>query len=294
MARHAETASLVRAASAKPLYAGLDGIGAAFARSIRALLTEWMPSPPEIIVSKSQAESFPAWGGQQAAFVAFCRFRLSPLKGEMLIAIPPALVARLVECHYGGLGDGVFDRDALSLAELRFLDRLGARLTDIIAASWAPIMEVDPLYIGNCAELSALAFGKEAQDILVQSLRLGGESLGTATIEIIYPDAMLRPVKALATGANAGKQDDDPLWRTRMSESVMQAHLPLRTIFARTELPLKQLLTLKSGDLIPICLPNHIPVTVSGRIFAEATVGESNGRASIRIEALKEGIAPHD
>ncbi len=294
MARQAEAASLVRVAPEKPHYAGLDGIGAAFARGIRTLLSEWMPSPPEIAVSKSQAENFPAWRARQATLVAVCRFRLSPLKGEMLIAIPPVLVTQLVECHYGGVGEQILERGALSTAELRFLDRMGGRLTDMIAASWASIMEVDPHYIANCTEPSALVFGKGAQDILVQSIQLSGELLGTATIEVIYPDTMLRPVRALATGVIGGKPDGDPLWRARMSESVMQAHLPLRTIFARTELPLKQLLTLQSGDLIPICLPNHVPVAVGGRIFAEATVGESNGRASIRIEALKEGMTRHD
>ena len=63
---------------------------------------------------------------------------------------------------------------------------------------------------------------------------------------------------------------------------------------ASEELPLGRLLNLKAGDVIPICLPSHIPVTVAGRLFAQGTVGEANGRAAICIEKIEQGSLTYE
>ena len=53
-------------------------------------------------------------------------------------------------------------------------------------------------------------------------------------------------------------------------------------------------LTLQPGDIIPVCLPNLVPVTVAGRVFARGSVGESNGRTAIKIERIEEGSASYE
>ena len=52
------------------------------------------------------------------------------------------------------------------------------------------------------------------------------------------------------------------------------------------------LLALRPGDVIPISLPQHIPLTVAGRLFAHGTLGEADGRAAIRISRIEPHLLP--
>ena len=43
------------------------------------------------------------------------------------------------------------------------------------------------------------------------------------------------------------------------------------------------------GDIIPLTMPRHVPVTVAGRSFAVGSIGEANGNAAIMIEHIEKG-----
>ena len=54
---------------------------------------------------------------------------------------------------------------------------------------------------------------------------------------------------------------------------------------------LQRLLTLAVGDIIQVPMPRQIPVTIGGRLFAQGSVGEANGRTAIKIESIQQGKA---
>ena len=93
-----------------------------------------------------------------------------------------------------------------------------------------------------------------------------------------------------------GQDPQGPVEFDALIDAVMQVHLPVRSIFARPQVPLAKLLSLRAGDVIPVCLPDFLPVTVAGRQFAHGTVGEAGGRAAIKInsiESLQKGLPHH-
>ena len=97
----------------------------------------------------------------------------------------------------------------------------------------------------------------------------------------------LRPIEALRSLPESETAPaTDAVWRDRLEQAVMQVRLPIRSVFARPELSLDKLLALKPGDIIPILMPRHVPVSISDRLFAHGSVGESNGRTAIKIESL--------
>ena len=69
---------------------------------------------------------------------------------------------------------------------------------------------------------------------------------------------------------------------------MLNVHLPVRSVIARPEISLETLFRLSPGDIIPIILPQTVPVIANGRVLARGSIGEANGRAAIRIEQLEE------
>jgi flagellar motor switch protein FliM len=290
-----ESTSLIRGDGEAQVLPGLVPIGDRTARGIRTKVTEFCPFFPHIAPENAEWMTFAEWRARQFEISVTAKFKIRPLKGQMLIVIPIRLVSQLVDCFYGGDGSNANERAELSKAEICFVERMGDSLVDVIAAAWADVTALTPSLVGIETDMSQLAFLKDADQVIAQTLTLTGNPFGTVRIDCVYPAAALRSVKALSENRSGEEPNAlDTIWRERMRDAMMQVSLPVRTIFARTELPLTRLLSLQTGDLIPICLPNRIPMTVGGLTFAEATVGESNGRASIRIEKLEQGFASHD
>ena len=74
-----------------------------------------------------------------------------------------------------------------------------------------------------------------------------------------------------------------------MNKALRDVRLPVRSVLARPEISLVKLLSLEVGDIIPLTMPRHVPVTVAGRSFAVGSIGEANGNAAIMIEQIEKG-----
>ncbi len=282
--------SLLRARDDSPVFPGLDRIGERLARGLREVIRAAGSSGASVVRGASMLKSFGTWRAEQPVFGALCRYQLAPIKGSMLIAIPPALIIRMVDFFYGGTGDVSFARAEFTAAETRYTSRFAEQCLPLLTAAWADVVTLSPQLSAVETDIASAKLGKDVDLVLIQpfAVKIGsGEAL---SLSCVYPVAALRPIAALSdTPVGEGAAPADPVWRDRLSDAVLEVRLPMRSIFARPELPLAQLLALKAGDVIPVCLPNHIPITVAGRLFAQGTVGESGGRAAIKIEKMEQG-----
>jgi flagellar motor switch protein FliM len=290
----AQSASLVRPVEDAQGFPGLTPIGELLARGCQSLIAGFGIGNPIVSSQGATLKTFNDWRAGQHQPVGVCKYNIKPMSGMMMAALPTAFISQLVDGFYGGTGEAKAARAELSGAEARFLERLGAMLIETLTTAWAETTPLGPAFAGAETDLTRTGIARNKDMIAVQTLSIKGPPFGETYIECIYPVSVLRSIKALALSpATETAPLTDTAWRTRMKQAVLQVHFPIRTIFARTELPLNTLLALQTGDMIPICLPNFIPVTIGGRTFAEATVGESNGRASIRIETLEQGLLTH-
>ena len=94
-------------------------------------------------------------------------------------------------------------------------------------------------------------------------------------------------VEAL-TGAKVSADEEhlDPVWQSRIARRMRDIRLPARTVLARPNLSLADLMELKVGDVIPVTIGRALPLIVGNRIVAHGTIGEQDGRAAFQIEKL--------
>jgi flagellar motor switch protein FliM len=287
--------SLLRKRDDAPAFPGLDRIGERLARGVRGLIAAAGGAQASITRGQYTLKSFGAWREEQDAFGALCRYQLTPIKGDVLMAIPPALIVQMVDLFYGGTGNISFMRSEFTAAESRYATRFAERCLPLLTAAWADFATVNPVLAGVETDIAHAKLGKDGDLVLVQPFTVKISSGDALTIIWVYPVAALRPIVALSDAPEPENiTPADPIWRDRLSDAVLEVRLPMRSIFARPELPLGQLLSLKAGDVIPVCLPNHIPITVAGRLFAQGTVGESGGRAAIKIEKIEQGTLRYE
>jgi flagellar motor switch protein FliM len=282
-------ASLIRQPQEGGSFPAMDRVAQRLARGLSDYFASFDGCEPVVKPATSQVTGYADWLSAHSGDV------LIPLRlGRKLsvqVAAPMPMLLGMVDAFYGGTGAPGEQHDELTSAELRFAERLGGRLVTIMTAAWAGLEPVKPELgaVTLAAQATPLCAG--AEPVLVQSFAIADAPFAKGQIACVYPLAAVRAVAGSAgqDGLQVGGEADAD-WSARINTAALNVRLPVRTIFARPEISFARLLSLKTGDIIPLLLPQHVPVTVAGRQFALGNIGEANGRAAIKIEKMQEGF----
>lgn len=280
---------LLRKTEATHHFPALDATANQFSRSLRDLIRALGAPSIQVERERSVQMHFLEWL-HDATPAIYWRFHVPALKGPLMIAGSRHLVLQLVDIFYGGKGQLVKDRDDLTDAEERFAARLGRDMALQLAAAWRDKIQLEPELDIVTADPSKLTPPRGGDDLVVQRFTIKGAPLDGRTIICAYPLAAMRGIAAaepiIEPFAEASK---DPVWSATLNKAVRNVRLPVRSVLARPEIPLVKLMALEVGDIIPLTIPRHVPVTVAGRRFATGSIGEANGNAAILIEHIEEG-----
>ena len=235
----------------------------------------------------AETVSFADWTAATAPAI-FWRYHAPPLKGPVLLAAPRPLLLQLVDIFYGGKGALSAEREELTDAEDRFAARLGRDMGLQLAAAWGDKLSLEPELDCVTCDPAKLAAVRADDELFVQRFVLRGAPFEGRTIACAYPLAALRGV-AGAEPAPELPGAANPVWAGALNKALREVRLPVRSVLARPEISLVKLLALEVGDIIPLGMPRHVPVTVAGRSFAVGSIGEANGNAAIMIEQIEKG-----
>ena len=279
---------LLRRAADGYAFPALEGVANQFARSLRDLIRAL--GAPAIQIERSGAEqvSFAEWSAAAAPAI-FWRYHAPPLKGPVMLAGSRSLLLQLVDIFYGGRGQLAAEREELTDAEDRFAARLGRDIGLQLAAAWRGKLAIEPELDCVTADPAKLAAVRADDELFVQRFTLRGAPFEGRTIMCAYPVAALRGIAGdeLLPDMQAGGAD--PAWAGALDKALRDVRMPVRSVLARPEISLVKLLALEVGDIIPLTMPRHVPVTVAGRSFALGSIGEANGNAAIMIDHIEKG-----
>jgi flagellar motor switch protein FliM len=279
---------LLRRAADGYAFPALEGVANQFARSLRDLIRAL--GAPAIQIERSGAEqvSFAEWSAAAAPAI-FWRYHAPPLKGPVVLAGSRSLLLQLVDIFYGGRGQLAAEREELTDAEDRFAARLGRDIGMQLAAAWRGKLAIEPELDCVTADPAKLAAVRADDELFVQRFTLRGAPFEGRTIMCAYPVAALRGIAGDELLPEAQGNGADPVWAGALDRALRDVRMPVRSVLARPEISLVKLLALEVGDIIPLNMPRHVPVTVAGRSFALGSIGEANGNAAIMIEHIEKG-----
>ena len=286
----ARPSTLVRQHDEPTEYPGLDDIGRKMTRIFADLLAA-TGANAAVGAGSSNVVALGEWREHNKGPVVVARFRVDPFNSHVSLALSQTFLTRLVDCFFGGHGEADPGRRPLSASEESYFVRWARALEELMPSAWVPHANLSVTLVEQNGAHSDNVSGADAARMVVHAFPVTLEHGAKGHIDLLYPTSLLAGIPSLAAAA---VQEDaappaDSAWQARLHDAVLQAHFPLRAVFARIELPLARLLTLQPGDVLPICLPKQVPVTVAGRHFAMATVGEASGRTAIKIERLEKG-----
>lgn len=278
------------AARPTPTLPAIDRLNERMVRRLRDVIEPFARAKPKIGAAPTLVRKFADWQAEQPEFTSLSLYNFKPMKGPILLKIEPEFVSRLVDAFYGGSGTVTTRRTReFTGTEESLLGRLATDLIDALAEIWAEIVPIRASLRARETNIGFATLAKPDEAVAVSQFTIQPWPGESATIEFLYPLAALRSVEA----ALAAKTPDDvgqrnAEWRARLDSALGEVRVEARTVLARPELSLSELMNLQAGDVIPVSLPAQVPLIVEGRRIAIGAVGEHDGRAALRIERVEQ------
>jgi flagellar motor switch protein FliM len=268
----------------------IDRLGERFVRRLRDVIEPFARIKPKVSTEPVTVRGFAEWQAEQPEFVSLSLYAFRPMKGAILLKIDPEFVSRLVDAFYGGSGAQAPRRAReFTATEESLLGRLCEALIGALAEGWAEILPVRPQLRARETNAGFAGLAKADEMVALARFTIMPWPGISSVVEIVYPVAGLRSIEPeLAAKSHEDVTAKTGEWRERLGSAVGEVRIEARTVLARPELSLSELMQLQAGDIIPVSLSKHVPLIVAGRRIALGTVGEHDGRAALKIEKMEQ------
>jgi flagellar motor switch protein FliM len=260
-----------------------------FARALQSALSGMLLRPVETRLAGVHQLPLGEFVASQPHPAVLILLSAEPLEGSFLLAINPAIAYPLLERLLGAGRVAAPQRDrALSPLEWNVADALTARLLDLLAEAWAPLVPAKFKVLRRESDPLALKFDSANEPSVAVTLEVVmGDQRGT--LELVFPSLAVEPhfPKMLsATGFTAPKEggpgrEEAISKRLGPAEVELGVHLPVES--ARLE----DLEKLSPGDLLVTNHPHSglVVVTVEGRKKFVARLGSLKDRKAVKVIA---------
>ena len=213
--------------------------------------------------------------------------RFKPLRGTGLIVFEPTLVFAIVDNFFGG--DGRYptriEGREFTATEMRVIQLMLKQTFTDLREAWGPVMNVDFDYINSEINPHFANIVSPREYVVVSRFHVELDS-GGGDIHITLPYSMLEPIRELLdAGIQSDRNDRDESWAIMLREQLDTAEVELSSVLAKRRMSLRELTSLKIGDVLPIEMPKQVPLCVEGIPVFTGEFGVSNDRNAIKITA---------
>jgi flagellar motor switch protein FliM len=267
----------------------LEMIYEKFARQLRTTLSGVLRRGAAVDLTRVESLRYADWTAELPQRCGMHLVKVRPLHGTALFVLPPRLVYLFVDSYFGGRADEEHieerteQRREISQAELRVTRLVIERIARDLEGAWAPVykialehagVETNPLFASIASPLERIIAARFA----VQLGGLKGE------LSFVIPYSMIEPIRALLdNGLLSEHSDMDRRWRDRLIENLLGVSLELRGTLVETVVPVRRILTMKPGDVIPIDIPKQLPIDLEGATLFRGALGGARGRKALKI-----------
>ncbi|WCE03727.1 flagellar motor switch protein FliM [Pseudoxanthomonas sp. JBR18] len=211
--------------------------------------------------------------------------KFKPLRGTGLIVFEPTLVFSVVDNFFGG--DGRYhtriEGREFTATEMRVVQLMLRQTFADLKEAWSPVMDVEFEYINSEINPHFANIVTPREYVVVCRFHVELEG-GGGEIHITLPYSMLEPIRELLdAGIQSDRVDRDESWNIMLREQLNSAEVTLSSVLARKQLSLRELTSLKVGDILPIELSPQVPLCVEDVPLFTGEFGISRGQNAIKI-----------
>lgn len=275
----------------------LDMINERFIRLFRLGLLEVLRTSPRVNPARVQIVKFGDYLRTLKAPLSVNIVRMNPLRGFSMVILEPSVIFSALDNFFGGFGRGVGQLPAGRLftpTETRIINMMLDVLFRSMREAWSPVLQVEFEHVSSEINPQFAQIADENDLVILNRFESepGGDAQGT--VDIVYPYGSLKPIRDLLRSrvqTGDGNEESDKQWRKELASAVGDAALELTVLLTRLQVPLRDFVEFKAGDVLYFNKPDLARVLINEIPVFESEVGKTGPNVGIRIHR---SIVPKD
>ena len=267
----------------------LELINERFARQMRNVLLNFMRRSADITVGSIKIQKYADFERNLPVPSNLNMIQMKPLRGTALFTYDPNLVFLVIDSLFGGDGryhTRVEGRD-FTTTEQRIIRRLLNLTLESYGKSWDPVYPIEFEYVRSEMHTKFASITGNNEVVVVTSFHIEFGATG-GDLNICLPYSMIEPVRDLLTRPlqETTLEEVDQRWAQQLSRQVRSADIDVVAEFARIPSSIRELMSLKVGDVLPVTVPETIVASVDGVPLMECGYGVFNGQYALRVQNM--------
>jgi len=267
---------------------GLEIINERFARLMRVGIFNFMRRTAEISVGPVRVQKYSEFTRNLPIPTNLNLVQVKPLRGTSLFVFDPNFVFFVVDNLFGG--DGRFHtrvegRD-FTQTEQRIIGKLLNLVFEHYTTAWKSVRPLTFEYVRSEMHTQFANVATPNEIVIVTQFSIEFGPTG-GTLHICMPYSMVEPMRdVLASPIQGDVLDVDRRWVRVLSQQVQAAEVELTADLAQFPITFEQILNMKTGDVLPLNIPEHIVAKVDGVPVMECGYGIFNGQYALRVQKM--------
>lgn len=270
---------------------GLKIIHDRFQRSFRQTLSGLVRK--NVVVETLQTEMFRygEWVSTLPSPTCMSIVRLAPLIGQSIIQMEPSFLYSLIDNIFGGGKSGKLSKTGegdFTTIELKMIQKIIKYFTSDLERAWSTIFELNFEFVRSETNPEYVSIVAPSDVVIVIDFGITFEEV-SSKMQLVMPLFALDPIKQLLSDHTFVEQSQpNPNWKVWIGQNMATAKVPLRVELGRSEVTMREVLSLKSGDVIQLesYASDPLPVEVEGVEKFYGRMGVSSGQQAIQIESI--------
>jgi len=262
----------------------LEMINERFARYTRISMFNLLRRSADVAVGGVQVMKFGEYVHSLYVPTSLNLAKIKPLRGTALFILDAKLVFKLVDNFFGGDGrHAKIEGREFTPTELRVVRMVLDQAFVDLKEAWQAIMEVNFEYINSEVNpaMANIVGPSEAVVISTFHIELDG---GGGDLHVTMPYSMIEPIREmLDAGFQSDLDDQDERWVNALKEDVLDVNVPLTTTIAQRQLPLRDILHMRPGDVIPVELGDSLVLRANGVPSFKVKLGSHKGNMALQV-----------
>lgn len=266
----------------------LEMINERFARLYRISLFNMLRRSADLTVKGVEMLKFSDYMHTMFVPTSLNLLRIKPLRGTALVVFEPRLVFTVVDNFFGG--DGRFpakiEGREFTPTELRVIQMMLQQSFSDLQEAWQPVMPLNFEFMNHEVNPHFANIVSPSEHVVVSrfGIELDG---GSGDMHITMPYSMIEPIRdQLDAGVQSDRIDRDEHWIKGLREQIQDAQVEISSTFTTTQLPLRKLSKLKTGDILPIDVPKSVDLCVEQVPVFRGRIGTHDGHNAVKITEI--------
>jgi flagellar motor switch protein FliM len=216
---------------------------------------------------------------------------LAPLPGHMVLTMSANVSYLILEQRLGGKIEGRFTERSLTEIDQSLLRGMAEHMLGDIKGAWSKVAVLEPTLEDSTINQHWVQMMMGNERVLLLTIEINIQGV-TGTLSLFIPFNTLKPITNVLNPhiwiAGRKEHQQDPVARAAAIQIMMKAVIPMKVILGEAELTLKDLMTLKVGDVIELdkSIDSPLVVQVGNKKQFYARVGRSRKNIGIQISGV--------